>query len=166
MSFFHYIAIGALVPVLVKRLPEALKKIFKLQPIDEEIKARLATKKYPRYYQLGYTFWLFCILSSGPIIFGYIAFYVPITAVDFDYTEFWKYIFLGLINCIGAPLIFGAILDQIFWQLSSDNFRDYVRYRNINEGMDVDIPLQIKTLWKIGIGYYILLSPAIYFLFR
>lgn len=166
MNFFHYAITGALVPALVKKVPAALKKIFKLTTFDDVTKERLAAKKYPRYYRLGYILWLLCILFTGPLIFGYITFYLPITEVDFDYTEFWKYAFLGFINFNGALLILGAIIDQIFWKISASHFKDYVRLECIKAGMDVDIPLQIKTLWKIGIWYYVLLSPAIYFLLR
>jgi len=167
MSFLHYAAIGVLVPALIKKTPAALKRIFKLLAIDDATKARVAAKAYPRYYKIGYALWLLCLFSSGFIAFGYIAFYLPAAFVDFDYaSEYWKFIALGLINMIGAWLIVGAILDMIFWSLSSVNFRDYVRYRNIKEGMDVEMPEQIRTLWKIGIGYYILFSPILYFLLR
>ena len=164
MSFFYHSVIGALVPELIKKALAALKRIFRLRAIDDATKARVAAKEYPRYYKIGYTLWLFCLFSIGFVAFGYIAFYLPATSVDFDFRNYWKFIFLGLINMIGAWFIIGAIFDQIFWWLSSDSFKDYVRYRNIKEGMDVDIPLQIKTLWKIGIGYYILFSPFLYFL--
>ena len=163
---FHYSVIGMLVPALVKKLPAALKKIFKLQLIDSATKARVAAKQYPRYYKIGYTLWLLCLFSVGLAVFGYISFYLPTASPDFHYAEWWKYAFLGLINMVGAFFIGGAILNMVFWSLSSENFKDYVRYRNMKEGMDVDVPLQIKTLWKIGIGYYILLSPALYFLLR
>ncbi|MBI2035926.1 MAG: hypothetical protein HYT12_04605 [Candidatus Liptonbacteria bacterium] len=164
---FHYSVIGALVPTLIKKLPEILKRVFKLQLIDEAIKARVLSKAYPQYYKIGYALWLICIFSSGFAVFGYIAFYLPVSFLNFDYgSEYWKFIFLGLINMLGAWFIIGAILDQLFWSLSSENFRDYVRHRNIKEGMDVDAPLQIKTLWKIGVGYYILFSPVLYFLLR
>lgn len=161
---FHYFAIGALVPALVKNIPAALKKIFKLQQIDDATKARVAAKEYPRYYKIGYALWLSCIFLSGPAVFAYIAFYLPIVSANFDPTGYWKFLFLGIINMIGAWLIAGALLDQLFWRASSDDFKDYVRHRNIREGMDVDVPLQIKTLWKIGIGYYIVLLPVMYFL--
>src|SRR3989338_7915825 len=167
MSFLTYFTTGALVPMLVKKMPAVLKNIFKLQLINEVIKARVSLKEYPQYYKIGYAFWLFCILSGGFIVFGYIAFYLPATFVNFDYGgDYWKFIALGLINMIGAWLIGGTILDMIFWSISSENFRDYTRYRCIKDGMDVDIPIQIKTLWKIGIGYYILLSPVLYLLLR
>lgn len=161
---FQYSIIGALVPALVKKLPEALKKIFKLQPLDEEIKARVVAAKYPHYYKIGYALWFLCLFSGGLAAFVYFAIYLPIVSADFVPDVYWKFAFLGLINMAGLWLIWGAIFDQVFWQLSSDNFRDYVRYRNIKEGLDVDVPLQIKNLWKIGIGYYILFSPALYFL--
>ena len=166
MSFLHYSVIGVLVPELIKKAPAVLKRIFRLRAIDDATKARVAAKEYPRYYKIGYTLWLFCLFSIGFVIFGYIAFYLPVASVNFDYSKYWRYLFLGLINMIGAWFIIGAIFDQIFWWLSSDSFKDYVRYRNIKEGMDVDIPEQIKTLWKIGIGYYILFSPVLYFLLQ
>jgi len=160
MSFLHHSIIGALVPALVKKTPVILKKIFKLQPIDDITKARVAAKEYPRHYKIGYALWLLCLFSSGFIALGYIAFYLPITSDGFDFREYWRFVFLGLINMVGVWLVAGAILDQLFWFLSSDNFKDYVRYRNIKEGMDVDVTLQIKTLWKIGILYYIVLLPV------
>ena len=164
MSFLPYSVIGVLVPALVKKTPEVLKKIFKLQPIDDATKARVTAKAYPWYYAIGYECWLLCLFLSGFAVFGYVAFYLPVIFVEFDPGVYWKFIFLGLINMVGAWLIIGALLDQLFWWLSSDSFKDYVRYRNMKEGMDVDVPLQICTLWKIGIGYYVLFSPAIYFL--
>lgn len=163
---FQYVIIGPLAAWLTKKIPAALKKIFKLQPIDETTKMRVAAKRYPVYYKIGYALWVICIFSTGLAAFCYIAFYLSAVSPGFHYALWWKYALLGLINMIGAWFIAGAALDWLFWRLSSDNFRDYVRRRCVKDGFDIDVPLQVKTLWKIGVAYYILFFPIIYLLVR
>ena len=69
-----------------------------------------------------------------------------------------------LINMIGVWFIFGAILDALFWQISPENFRDYVKFRQLKSGWGYDIKQQIVTLVKIGIIYYVIASPVMLFL--
>src|SRR3989339_2204183 len=102
MSFFYHSVIGALVPELIKKALAALKRIFRLRAIDDATKARVAVKEYPRYYKIGYTLWLFCLFSIGFVAFGYIAFYLPATSVDFDFRNYWKFIFFG--GCLRTAL--------------------------------------------------------------
>jgi len=73
-------------------------------------------------------------------------------------------VFLGLINMIGVWFIFGAVLDGLFWRISSENFRDYVMFRQLESGWGYDIKQQIITLFKIGFVYYLVMLPLILFL--
>lgn len=68
--------------------------------------------------------------------------------------------FVGLINMLGAWFILGALLDAVFWQISSENFRDYVKFRQLKSGWGYDIKQQIATLIKIGFVYYLIAIPV------
>lgn len=65
---------------------------------------------------------------------------------------------------IGVWFIFGALLNFLFWQVSPENFKDYVRFRQIKSGWGYEIKQQISTLIKIGIIYYILVAPVVLYL--
>jgi len=79
-------------------------------------------------------------------------------------------IWFGLIMFLGSFMIPGALLDFLFWSISPENFRDYVKFRLIKSGWGYEMRDQIMTLFKIGLIYLLLTSPLViyllYLLFR
>lgn len=144
--------VGALVPPLVKWANSYLKKFFKLTELNVQIKERVTTKQYPFYYSFLYNLWVIIILGSGIAV---LLFLMIDGSALFPGKSFAILTFVGLINMIGAWFIFGALLDVMFWQVSSENFRDYVKFWQFKSGWGYDIKQQISTLVKIGIIYYI-----------
>ena len=149
--------VGALVPPFIKWANPYLKKFFKLTEFDSETKARILTKTYPFYFGFLYGLWIMALLSSGIIVLILLMVYGPVIFPDKSYAV---PVFLGLINMIGVWFISGALLDIIFWQISSPNFRDYVMFRQIKSGWGYDIKQQIVTLFKIGFIYYLIAIPV------
>lgn len=148
--------VGMLVPPLIKWANPFLKKYFKLAEFDSETKSRVLTKKYPAYYVFLYSLWVLTLLASGIIVLLLMMVYGPAIFPDKNYAV---PVFLGLINMIGVWFVLGGILDFLFWQMSSGNFRDYVMMKQLKSGWGYDIKGQIKTLLKIGFFYYLLAIP-------
>ena len=153
--------VGMLVPPFLKWANPYLKKIFKLTEFDSETKAKVLAKTYPFYFGFLYGLWILALLSTGLIVLMWLMIY---GLALFPGKSYAVPVFLGLINMIGVWFIFGALLDFIFWQISSENFRDYVKFRQIKSGWGYDISQQISTLVKIGIIYYIFTLPVIVYL--
>ncbi|MDP3973755.1 MAG: hypothetical protein Q8P92_02895 [Candidatus Daviesbacteria bacterium] len=153
--------VGALVPPFIKWVNPYLKRFFKLSEFDSETKKRVSSKQYPSYFGFLYSLWVISLLSSGFItLLWFMIFGQPL----FPDKSYAVPVFLGLINMIGVWFIAGAILDLLFWQISSENFRDYVILRQIKSGWGFDINQQIATLVKIGIVYYIITLPLTLYL--
>ena len=150
--------VGALVPPLIKWANPYLKKFFKLTEFDNETKTRVFVKQYPFYFGFLYGLWIIALLSTG---FMVLMWFMISGSTLFAGKSYAVPVFLGLINMIGVWFIFGAILDFLFWQISSSNFRDYVIFRQIKSGWGYDMKQQIITLFKIGIIYYILVTPVV-----
>lgn len=64
-----------------------------------------------------------------------------------------------MINMFGVWFVFGAVLDLLFWKISSENFRDYVMFRQLKEGWGFNVQEQKLTLFKIGFFYYLIAIP-------
>ncbi|MBI4067052.1 hypothetical protein HY407_01610 [Candidatus Gottesmanbacteria bacterium] len=153
--------VGLIVPPFIKWIMPRIKKYVKLEEFDGATKARVTSKQYPSYYSFFYSLWILSLLSTGIIGFFLIMIYIPEILPGKSYTvSTW----LGLINMIGVWFIAGAFLDIIYWVISPPNFRDYVMFRQLKEGWGLNIGQQIKTLFKIGIVYYLIFSPLILFL--
>ncbi|MBI2595108.1 hypothetical protein HYW46_00035 [Candidatus Daviesbacteria bacterium] len=150
-----------MVPPLVKWANPYLKKFFKLNEFDSETRIRVSTKQYPIYFGFLYGLWVTALLSSG---FAVLIWFMISGPAFFSGKSYAIPVFLGLINMIGAWFILGALLDFIFWQISSENFRDYIKLKLIKSGWGYDIKQQIVTLFKIGFIYYLLTAPIILYL--
>lgn len=156
--------VGALVPPLIKWVNPYLKKFFKLNEFDVQTKARVANKQYPSYFGVLYGVWVITLLGTGIAALLFFMIYGTEIFPDKNYAV---PVFLGLINMIGAWLIFGALLDILFWQISSENFKDYIRLRNLKDGWGYDINQQVAVLFKLGFIYYLIVIPVMaYLLFR
>lgn len=153
--------VGMLVPPFVKWVNPVLKKFFKLKELDNKTKKRATSKQYPDYFGLLYLLWVMVILASGIAVLLFMMIYGLNIFPDKNYAV---PVFIGLINMVGVWFIFGAILDLLFWKISSENFRDYVTMKQINSGWDYDINQQIVTLFKIGVIYYVVTFPIIIYL--
>lgn len=155
--------VGMLVPPFIKWANPYLKKFFKLNEFDAQTNERVTTKQYPIYYGVLYGLWVITILGSGIAVLLFLMIYGQNLFPDKGFVTFTA---LGLINMIGTWFIFGALLDILFWQISSENFRDYVKFRQLKSGWGYDIKQQIATLIKIGLVYYLFTLPIIFFLLR
>ena len=153
--------VGLLVPPIVKWASPLLKKFFDLPEFDAHTRERITAKQYPSYFSFLYGIWILALLASGIIALLSLLIYGPTLFPDKNYAV---PVFLGLINMIGAWFIFGALLDGLFWRISSEHFRDYVMFRQLKEGWGYDIQQQIVTLFKIGFIYYLVMLPFILFL--
>jgi hypothetical protein len=150
MSFTQF-WVGMMMPPLLKWVNPYLKKFFNLTEINSETKIRVSVKKYPAYFGFLYGLWIIALLSTGFITLSW--FIIS------------NHVFFGLINMLGAWFIGGAIINFLFWQISTNKFRDYVEFRLIKSGWGYEIKQQIATLFKIGVIYYLLISPLIVYLF-
>lgn len=153
--------VGGLVPPFIKWVNPYLKKFFKLTEFDSETKAQVLTKQHPFYFSFLYGLWIMVLMSSGFTVLILLMIYGPTIFPDKSYAVF---VFLGLINMIGVWFIFGALLDLIFWQISPENFKDYVKFRMIKSGWGYEIKQQVITLFKIGFVYYIFTLPVMLYL--
>lgn len=153
--------VGMLVPPFIKWANPYLKKFFKLNEFDIQTQERVTSKQYPFYYLFLYSLWVITILGSGVAVLLLMMVFGQNIFPDKGFITFTV---VGLINMIGAWMIFGALLDILFWQISSENFKDYVKFRQLKSGWGYDIKQQISTLIKIGIIYYIITSPVLLFL--
>lgn len=153
---------GMLVPPFVKWVQPRLKRFFKLTEIDGETKSRVSVKKYPVYFGFVYGLWIISLFSTGFIALLWFMIFGQSLFPDKSYAIL---VFLGIINMIGVWFIFGAILDMVFWQISTENFRDYIKFRQIKSGWGYEMKQQITTLFKIGVIYYLVASPLIVYLF-
>ncbi|MBI2315171.1 hypothetical protein HYU93_03920 [Candidatus Daviesbacteria bacterium] len=153
--------VGMLVPPFLKWANPYLKKFFKLTEFDNETKTRVFSKTYPVYFGFLYGLWVTALLSTGFIALIWFMISGPALFPDKSYAV---PVFLGLINMIGVWFVFGALLDILFWKISSENFRDYVKFRQLKSGWGFDIKQQIAALFKIGIIYYILTLPVMAYL--
>ncbi|MBI2448359.1 hypothetical protein HYV44_02245 [Candidatus Microgenomates bacterium] len=159
MSSIQYSIIGALIPGLVKKAIPAISKRLGLTSFDATTKNRVGKQKYPPYYGFLYGLWVLLLLASGFAVLGIffaLAFRTP--------EKIAPYIWLGLINAIGGWFILGALIDVILWSMSSEKFRDYIRLRLLKAESGYQMADQIKALFKIGIVYYLILSPVIIYL--
>ena len=148
--------VGALVPPLIKWVNPFLRKFFKLAEFDAQTKERVNHKQYPFYFGFLYGLWVTALLSTGLITLVWFMIFGPPFLPDRSYAI---PVFLGLINMMGVWFIFGAMLDFLFWQMSTENFRDYVILRQIKLGWGYDIKQQVTTLLKIGLIYYLVAIP-------
>ncbi|OGY07197.1 MAG: hypothetical protein A2694_01410 [Candidatus Blackburnbacteria bacterium RIFCSPHIGHO2_01_FULL_40_17] len=152
---------GMLIPPFIKWVNPYLKKFFKLTEFDSEIKAKVFNKTYPASFNFLYSLWIITLLSTG---FTVLIWFMISGSTLFAGKSYAVPVFLGLINMIGVWFIAGAMLNFVFWQISSENFRDYIKFRQIKSGWGFDIKQQIITLFKIGIIYYLVTSPFIVYL--
>ena len=139
-----------LVPPLIKWLNPIIKKWFKLPEFDPQTKARITTKQYPSYFGILYGFWILSLFGAGATVLLLMVIYGQDIFPDKSYAV---PVFIGLINMIGAWFLCGALLDLLFWKISSENFRDYVMYWQWRTGWGYDIGKQITTFFIIGIIY-------------
>ncbi|MBI4035920.1 hypothetical protein HY383_03140 [Candidatus Daviesbacteria bacterium] len=153
--------VGAIVPPFIKWIQPRLKRFFKLDEVDSQIRIRVTAKQYPAYFNVLYGLWIMTLLSTGFIALIWFMISGPVLFPDKSYAI---PVFLGLINMIGVWFIFGAILDFLFWQISPNNFRDYVILRQIKSGWGYDIRQQVSALFKIGVVYYLFTLPVILYL--
>ncbi len=153
--------VGMLVTPFIKWANPYLKNFFKLSEFDAQTKERVISKQYPGYFAVLYGFWVITLLGTGVAELLFMMIY---GSGLFPGKSFAVLTFVGLINMIGVWFIFGAILDVFFWQISPENFRDYVRFRHLKEGWGYDIKQQIITLIKLGVIYYILTFPVMFYL--
>lgn len=153
--------VGMLVPPIVKWANPKIKRVFKLLEFDSQTQERVTTKQYPIYYGALYGLWVIIILGSGVAVLLFLMIFGQNIFPDKGFITFTA---LGLINMIGTWFIFGALLDILFWQVSSENFRDYVKFRQLKSGWGYDIKQQISTLVKIGVIYYLLTLPIMVYL--
>jgi len=152
---------GMLVPQLIKWVNPYLKRYFKLAEIDNKAKTRVFSKTYPAYFGFLYSLWFMVLFSTGFIV---LIWFMTSGPTLFAGKSYAVPVFLGFINMIGVWFIAGATLNFVFWQISSENFRDYIKFRQIKSGWAFYINQQIITLFKIGIIYYIVTSPLIAYL--
>ena len=152
---------GMLIPPFIKWVNPYLKKFFKLTEFDSEIKAKVFNKTYPASFNFLYSLWIITLLSTG---FTVLIWFMISGSTLFAGKSYAVPVFLGFINMIGVWFIAGATLNFVFWQISSENFRDYIKFRQIKSGWGFDIKQQIITLFKIGIIYYLVTSPFIVYL--
>lgn len=150
--------VGMIVPPFLKWVNPRLKKFFKLSGFDTQTQARVTTKQYPFYFSFLYSLWVLSLLATGIVELLFMMIY---GTVVFPGKSFAIVTFLGLINMIGVWFIFGAILDAFFWQISSENFKDYIKFRQIQSGWGYNIKQQIITLFKLGLIYYLITVPII-----
>lgn len=153
--------VGLLVPPFLKWVNPYLKKFFKLTEFDSQTRTRVFAKQYPTYFGFLYGLWVLALFSTGLVVLIWFIIFGPAL---FPGKSYAIPVFLGLINMIGVGFVFGAILDFLFWQISPENFRDYVRFKQIKSGWGYDISQQIATLFKIGTVYYLLFLPIILYL--
>lgn len=140
----------------MKWLNPYLKKFFKLNEFDSQTQERVASKQYPIFYGALYTLWVLTLLATGITALLFMMIY---GSNIFPGKSFATHTFLGLINMFGVWFIFGALLDALFWQISSENFRDYVKFRQLKSGWGYDIKQQIVALFKLGFIYYLITIP-------
>lgn len=148
--------VGALVPPFITWANPYLKKFFKLSEFNKKTKTRVFAKHYPAYFGFLYTLWGISLISGGLAVLLVMMVYGPTILPDKNYGVI---VLLGLINMIGAFWVLGAILDFLFWQMSPQNFRDYIIFRQIKSGWGYDIKQQMLTLLKIGLAYYVITFP-------
>lgn len=129
---------------------------FKLARYDEVTIDRVRKTTYPLPYRYLYGLWVVVLLLSGFAVGG--GFF---TAGASSPEHFGPLALLGLINMVGAWLLVGAGIDAVLWRLSSGRFRDYVRLRLIQAHSPYEMRGQISALVKIGLIYYLILSPVI-----
>lgn len=153
--------VGMIVPPFLKWVNPRLKKFFKLSEFDAQTQTRVTTKQYPFYFSFLYLIWVLSLLATGIVELLFMMIY---GTVVFPGKSFASVTFLGLINMVGVWFIAGAILDWLFWIISSENFKDYVIFRQIKSGWGYDINQQIIALFKLGIFYYVLTLPVIIYL--
>lgn len=134
-----------------------LKKFFKLNELDIQTKERVTAKQYPGYFGVLYGLWVISLLETGMAVLLFMMVYGQNL---FPKESFVTLTFVGLINMIGVWFIFGAILNIVFWQISSINFRDYVVFRQLKSGWGYDFKQQIIILFKIGFVYYLVAIPV------
>lgn len=148
--------VGALVPPLIKKTVPFLKKAFHLPEIDKATKQRVTSKQYPPFYSTFYNTWQLSLIFT-PIIFMIIS--LVYLFQQFPQKSAGTLIFIALLNFFGSFFILGAILDIVLWTISSKNFKDYVRYRQMKVGWGFEIKQQIAMLLKIGVVYYLVTFP-------
>ena len=153
--------VGMLISPFLKWVNPSLRKFFNLPKINNVTKNRVFSKTYPTYFGFLYSLWIMALLSSG---FIELIWFMLSGPALFPGKSYAIPVFLGLINMIGIWFIFGALLDILFWQVSSENFRDYVKFRMIKSGWGYEIKQQIITLIKLEIIYYVVVSPLIAYL--
>lgn len=153
--------VGLLVPPLIKWANPKIKRVFKLQEFDILTQERVTTKQYPTYYGVLYGLWVIAILGSGVAMLLFMMIY---GSTLFPGKSFAVLTFAGLINMIGVWFIFGALLDILFWQISRENFRDYVKFKQLKSGWGYYIKQQISVLLQIGFIYSIFALPLTIFL--
>lgn len=65
MASSHYSTIGAIVPVLVKKIMPYAGKLFGVAEIDEETKKKVRNPQYPKYYGALYALWMTVLFGVG-----------------------------------------------------------------------------------------------------
>ncbi|MBI2173649.1 MAG: hypothetical protein HYU33_00415 [Candidatus Omnitrophica bacterium] len=157
----HYSLIAVLVPLLTKKAIPLIQRIFKLQAFDAQTQDKVRQQPYPRYYRALYDLWLIALILGGCavtfLLVGFFSRFFPEKSIA---TLIW----MGIINMIGVWFLFGAFLDALLWRMASEKFKDYVKLRQIESGTGYEIPQQIATLIKLGILYYLVVSPIILYL--
>lgn len=148
-------------PPFIRWANPYLKKVFKLNEFNAQTQEKVAAKQYPFYYSFLYGLWVITILGSGVAVLLFLMIYGSVLLPG---ESFVIITLVGLINMLGTWFILGALLDILFWQISPENFRDYVKFRQLKSGWGYDIKQQIYTLIKIGIIYYVVTFPIMAYL--
>jgi len=153
--------VGMIVPPFIKWVQPRLKRFFRLDQFNIETKTRVLNKQYPSYYGFLYSLWIISLLVPGIASLFLLMFFAQGLVPVEKYTAI---VFIAIINMFGVWFVAGAILDALYWFISSENFRDYVRFKQIKTGWDFDIKQQIITLFKIGFVYYLVTLPIMLYL--
>ncbi len=163
MSSFHYSTIAAILPSLIKKTVPYVAKRLKLAEIDDKTREKVKALRYPRYYAFLFGLWNTAFVGTSFVLMFGIMIYGP---KIFPGKGFVLFVWLGILNLIGALALWGGFICAVFWRLSSERFRDYVRLRQIQLGNGYVIEQQIGVMIKIGVVYYLILLPVMFFILR
>ncbi|HCM37504.1 MAG: hypothetical protein UV61_C0002G0054 [Candidatus Gottesmanbacteria bacterium GW2011_GWB1_43_11] len=159
--------VAVFVPQIIERISPHFKRLFALKEFDSQTQQRVSSKEYPAFYALLYLLWGISLISFGCVLLLFIIIYMTQLVPQ---EKYGLIIWFGLIMFLGSFMIPGALLDFLFWSISPENFRDYVKFRLIKSGWGYEMRDQIMTLFKIGLIYLLLTSPLViyllYLLFR
>jgi hypothetical protein len=157
---------------LAKKYAPGFFRKIKVKQLGSSEVERLKITKFPVHYSIIYYVYLFFIIATwvaslfvSTSLFHKLQVSLFAQGAIFFTSTFTPWLF-GLLNFFGTIITLGGIFSLVFWFSSPRGLKDFVLVQGIKEGYPFNYVDFVKKLFIIGLIYYLIISPFVFFALR